>query len=149
MARRSIAVTAALCVALSIAIAGPRPAQAEGLRKVIAVSRFENRTNWDGQLSINDAMADQLIDALTNSGQFTVLERQLNAALVGRPEPCALAYEPIWAIGTGETATPEIAQETHRHIRETLADLLAAIDRTQKLETIPARLAVVFDLALL
>ncbi|XP_026192460.1 triosephosphate isomerase-like [Cyclospora cayetanensis] len=31
-----------------------------------------------------------------------------------------LAYEPIWAIGTGETATPEIAQETHKGIREWL-----------------------------
>jgi triosephosphate isomerase len=55
---------------------------------------------------------------------FEVLERQLNAGLAGRPEPFALAYEPVWAIGTGETATPEIAQETHRFLRERLADLL-------------------------
>jgi triosephosphate isomerase len=31
-----------------------------------------------------------------------------------------LAYEPVWAIGTGKTATPEIAQEAHRFIRETV-----------------------------
>lgn len=55
---------------------------------------------------------------------FAVLERQLNAALAGRPDPFALAYEPVWAIGTGETATPEIAQEAHRFLRETLADLI-------------------------
>jgi len=55
---------------------------------------------------------------------FEVLERQLNAALQGRPEPMALAYEPVWAIGTGETATPEIAQEAHKFLRELLADLL-------------------------
>jgi triosephosphate isomerase len=55
---------------------------------------------------------------------FEVLERQLNAGLAGRPEPFALAYEPVWAIGTGETATPEIAQEAHRFLRERLADLL-------------------------
>jgi triosephosphate isomerase len=55
---------------------------------------------------------------------FEVLERQLNHALAARPEPSAIAYEPIWAIGTGETATPEIAQETHHFIREVLADLL-------------------------
>ena len=55
---------------------------------------------------------------------FEVLERQLNAALAGRPEPFALAYEPVWAIGTGETATPEIAQEAHKFLREHLADLL-------------------------
>ena len=29
----------------------------------------------------------------------------------------AIAYEPVWAIGTGKTATPEIAQEAHAHIR--------------------------------
>jgi triosephosphate isomerase (TIM) len=29
-----------------------------------------------------------------------------------------IAYEPVWAIGTGKTATPEIAAETHRHIRQ-------------------------------
>jgi triosephosphate isomerase len=55
---------------------------------------------------------------------FEVVDRQLSAALASRPEPFALAYEPVWAIGTGQTATPEIAQEAHRHLRETLADLL-------------------------
>ncbi len=55
---------------------------------------------------------------------FAVLERQLNRALAERPDPFALAYEPVWAIGTGETATPEIAQEAHRFLRELLADLI-------------------------
>jgi len=32
-----------------------------------------------------------------------------------------IAYEPVWAIGTGLTATPEIAQEAHHHCRELLA----------------------------
>jgi triosephosphate isomerase len=35
-----------------------------------------------------------------------------------------LAYEPVWAIGTGETATPEIAQEMHAFSRGIVADLL-------------------------
>jgi len=55
---------------------------------------------------------------------FEVLQRQLTAALQNRPDPFALAYEPVWAIGTGETATPEIAQEAHKSLREHLADLL-------------------------
>jgi triosephosphate isomerase len=55
---------------------------------------------------------------------FEVLERQLRAALAGHPEPFALAYEPVWAIGTGETATPEMAQETHRFLREKLGELV-------------------------
>ena len=33
-----------------------------------------------------------------------------------------IAYEPVWAIGTGRTATPEIAAESHGHIRELVAD---------------------------
>jgi triosephosphate isomerase len=51
---------------------------------------------------------------------FAVLERQLRAALAGLTsgsDTFAVAYEPVWAIGTGETATPEIAQEAHRFLR--------------------------------
>jgi triosephosphate isomerase len=55
---------------------------------------------------------------------FEVLARQLQGALAGEPDPFALAYEPVWAIGTGETATPEIAQDAHRFLRERLAELL-------------------------
>jgi triosephosphate isomerase len=53
-----------------------------------------------------------------------VLEAQLETALTHRPEPFALAYEPVWAIGTGETATPEMAQEAHAFLREATADLI-------------------------
>ncbi len=53
---------------------------------------------------------------------FQVLERQVRAALEpfgtrSEPGEMALAYEPVWAIGTGETATPEMAQEAHRFLR--------------------------------
>ena len=34
-----------------------------------------------------------------------------------------IAYEPVWAIGTGKTATPEQAQEAHRYIRDLLSEL--------------------------
>jgi triosephosphate isomerase (TIM) len=36
-----------------------------------------------------------------------------------------IAYEPVWAIGTGETATPAQAQEVHAHIRELVRGLAA------------------------
>jgi triosephosphate isomerase len=55
---------------------------------------------------------------------FAVLERQLRAALTDGPATFTLAYEPVWAIGTGETATPEIAQEAHRHLRGLLTEML-------------------------
>jgi len=57
-----------------------------------------------------------------------LLRNQLEMALApiaatGRPpRPFAVAYEPVWAIGTGDTATPEIAQEAHRHLRGVLAE---------------------------
>ncbi len=58
-----------------------------------------------------------------------VLDRQLDAALeaLGAGSDAtgpgwALAYEPVWAIGTGETATPETAQEAHAHLRRRLAE---------------------------
>jgi triosephosphate isomerase len=37
-------------------------------------------------------------------------------------ERVVIAYEPVWAIGTGKVATPEIAQEVHAHIRRWLAE---------------------------
>ena len=38
-----------------------------------------------------------------------------------------VAYEPVWAIGTGKTATPEMAQDMHKYIRENLAKIEPAI----------------------
>jgi len=46
------------------------------LKKTIAVSRFENRTNYTGQVALGSGMSDQLTDALIQSGHFVVLERQ-------------------------------------------------------------------------
>jgi triosephosphate isomerase len=52
---------------------------------------------------------------------FEVLERQLAGSLKDMLlEGIDVAYEPVWAIGTGETATPEQANETHTFIREWL-----------------------------
>ncbi len=44
-----------------------------------------------------------------------VLERQV--AGIPRHERLVIAYEPVWAIGTGKTATPEIAQEAHAFVK--------------------------------
>jgi triosephosphate isomerase len=54
-----------------------------------------------------------------------VVSRQLAAVLdvasVGALANAVIAYEPVWAIGTGKTATPEQAQEVHAHIRGEVA----------------------------
>lgn len=56
---------------------------------------------------------------------FAVIGRQLEGSLAGLPAARAteivVAYEPVWAIGTGRTATPEMAQEVHAFIRKSLA----------------------------
>ena len=51
-----------------------------------------------------------------------VLRRQVEAIAAVLPETddLVLAYEPVWAIGTGKTATPEIAQEAHAFIKSLL-----------------------------
>ena len=59
-----------------------------------------------------------------------VVEAQLRGSLAGVPEARArdvvVAYEPVWAIGTGRTATPELAQEVHQTIRAELSKTFGA-----------------------
>ena len=54
-----------------------------------------------------------------------VVDEQIQAVIdlvgVAAFNSAVIAYEPVWAIGTGVTATPEQAQEVHRHIRELFA----------------------------
>ena len=57
---------------------------------------------------------------------FNVVESQLKNGLFDLPanawQHIVLAYEPVWAIGTGETASPEQAQEMHAFIRKTITE---------------------------
>jgi len=59
-----------------------------------------------------------------NGQHFNVVENQLRDGLFHIEDKdwaqIVLAYEPVWAIGTGETATPDQAQEMHAFIRNTL-----------------------------
>lgn len=55
---------------------------------------------------------------------FRVIEQQLKIIFASsqvKANAIVLAYEPIWAIGTGKAATPEMAQEVHAFMREKLA----------------------------
>ncbi len=67
-----------------------------------------------------------------------VLQKQL-AAIISLPESLkilpklVIAYEPIWAIGTGKTATPELVQEIHSQIRQFLAQYLPTETQSNRL----------------
>ncbi|MCF6250335.1 MAG: triose-phosphate isomerase [Methylococcaceae bacterium] len=56
---------------------------------------------------------------------FAVIDRQLNAVInmagIDALADSVIAYEPVWAIGTGKTASDEQAQEVHRYIRQQIA----------------------------
>lgn len=61
-----------------------------------------------------------------SGNHFNIVESQLKNALFSLEQKAwrqiVLAYEPVWAIGTGETASPEQAQEMHAFIRKTITD---------------------------
>lgn len=60
-----------------------------------------------------------------------VLRRQIIGGLAGIPaDGIVVAYEPVWAIGTGKTATPELAQEAHEFIRSVLTEHYGEIARS-------------------
>lgn len=56
------------------------------------------------------------------SQTFNVIKRQISGGLVNITslDKVVIAYEPVWAIGTGKTATPEQADEVHAYIRENI-----------------------------
>lgn len=76
------------------------------------------------ELEIIFCFGEELSDR-KNEQHFTLVEQQLSEALFHLSEKAfknvILAYEPVWAIGTGETASPAQAQEMHAFIRSLLA----------------------------
>lgn len=56
---------------------------------------------------------------------FDIVEDQLTKALINldSKKEFIIAYEPVWAIGTGQVATPEMAEEVHLFLREKLTEL--------------------------
>ena len=75
------------------------------------------------EMTVIFCFGEELKDRQTKN-HFNVVENQLKDGLfhinANNWERIVLAYEPVWAIGTGETASPEQAQEMHEFIRRTV-----------------------------
>ncbi|MBW1852093.1 MAG: hypothetical protein JRJ15_11805 [Deltaproteobacteria bacterium] len=78
----SLAITYCWFLDVKIAAAG-------SLKKIVAVSRFENKTKWRGQWQLDRGMTDQLTDALIQSGKFVVMERETLNDVLGEQDLAA------------------------------------------------------------
>ncbi len=77
------------------------------LRPILCIGeKLEDRENG----TTTEVVKEQLVEGLKGVSQEDITK-------------VVIAYEPIWAIGTGKTATPEIAQEVHSFIRNLLTSL--------------------------
>lgn len=104
---------------------------------------YNHESDWDVNRKLHAALDQGMIPIVCigevqeerEEGRTNdVLLRQLKIGLEGiraaKASPIVIAYEPIWAIGSGQSASPEIAEETHAFIRgavrERLGDEIAA-----------------------
>ncbi|MCF6213536.1 MAG: triose-phosphate isomerase [Flavobacteriaceae bacterium] len=113
--------------------------QSIGIKTVI-LGHSERRTYFN---ETDEALAEKINTVLENKmeaifcfgevledrksdNHFNVVESQIKKALFHLKDTdwksIVLAYEPVWAIGTGETASPEQAQEMHAFVRSLVAD---------------------------
>ena len=99
--------------------------------------QYFNETDTTVNLKLKSALAHGLIPIVCVGEHLTereagltanVLELQTSVALEGIDPaiaaPIVFAYEPVWAIGTGRTATPELAEDAHKVIRARIAESL-------------------------
>ena len=97
--------------------------------------QYSGETDRDVNLKTKSALAHELrpivcvgedLSVRKAGTHLAVVEAQLRAALDGiegdLAENVVIAYEPVWAIGTGETATAAQAQEMHAHLRGVLRE---------------------------
>lgn len=100
---------------------------------------YFNETNSLLKQKVDAALANNLkvifccgesLDTRENGNYNEWIEKQLTESLFHLSMPqlrsVAIAYEPIWAIGTGKTASPEQAQEVHAHIRQLMMNIYGA-----------------------
>jgi len=100
--------------------------------------QYFNETDETVNLKLKSALAHNLVPivcvgehkAQREAGKTNdVLRQQITVGLQGidpaTTTPLVVAYEPVWAIGTGLTATPQIAEDAHKFIRAQIAEVLS------------------------
>ena len=82
-------------------------------------------TALENEMTVIFCIGEELNDR-KQGNHFNLIKSQLTEGLFHLSnnswENIILAYEPVWAIGTGETASPEQAQEMHKFIRKTISE---------------------------
>jgi len=87
-----------------------KAAHAHSLKPIVCVGeKLEDRESG----VTKDVIKDHVVNGLAGLTEEQMLKT-------------VMAYEPVWAIGTGKTATPDQAQEVHKFIRELLAELYSS-----------------------
>lgn len=101
----------------------------EGLERIAAKVKSVVTAGHEVILCVGETL-DQRNEGKT----VAVVEEQMRTALTGvNPDLVTIAYEPVWAIGTGETASPTQAQEVHAAIRAWLRENFEAAADTRRL----------------
>jgi triosephosphate isomerase len=94
-----------------------RAAQAAGLTPILCIGETLDQR----EASITEQVVAEQLDEVIESAGINALAN------------CVLAYEPVWAIGTGKTATPEQAQDVHQFIRNRIAASAAEVANELKI----------------
>ncbi len=113
-----------LTVGVSFVILGHserRQYHAETDRLVNAKAKAALKADLTPIICVGETL-DQRESGQTEEVVGTQIEGTISGFSTEMLKKSVIAYEPVWAIGTGKTATPQMAQEVHRFIRDKLAE---------------------------
>ena len=100
-----------------------------GLNETDELLNKKAKTALNAGLEVIFCIGELLVEREANRTE-SVLHRQLTAGLQGitasQTEKLVIAYEPVWAIGTGKVATEQQAQEAHAFVRKTVGTMFGA-----------------------